>query len=218
MYDLGVAFDGDADRAFFLDDRAVPLSGSTVTSLISRRMLEDTPGGRIVHNLITSKAVPEIVLESGGEPIRTRVGHSFIKQVMADSGAIFGGEHSGHYYFSDNFRADSGMLAMLVLLAVLSEEDRPLSELRLDVERYAASGELNYQVADPEAAIAQVEESFAGMESDHLDGLTVETAEGWFNLRPSNTEPLLRLNVEAKTESDVKSIVAAVERALEEAR
>ncbi len=217
-YDLGVAFDGDADRAFFLDDRAEPLSGSTVTSLISRRMLEDAPGSRIVHNLITSKAVPEIVAEHGGEPIRTRVGHSFIKQVMADSGAVFGGEHSGHYYFRDNFRADSGMLAMLVLLSVLSEEGRPLSELRREVERYASSGEINYVVTDPNRAIALVEKAFEDLHADHLDGLTVETEKGWFNLRPSNTEPLLRLNVEAETAADVRGIVAEVSRILEEAR
>lgn len=218
VYDLGVAFDGDADRAFFLDDRAEPLSGSTVTSLIARRMLEKHPGGRVVHNLITSKSVPEIVVENGGEPIRTRVGHSFIKQVMAESGAIFGGEHSGHYYFKANFRADSGMLAMLVLLSVLSEEGRPLSEVRLDVERYAASGELNYEVSDPRDAIALVEDAFDGFDSDHLDGLTVETGAGWFNLRPSNTEPLLRLNVEAKTETEVQVIVSDVERVLGGAR
>lgn len=216
VYDLGVAFDGDADRAFFLDDRAQPLSGSTVTSLIARRMLEDNPGGRVVHNLITSRAVSEIVEECGGEPIRTRVGHSFIKQVMADTGAIFGGEHSGHYYFKDNFRADSGMLAMLVLMSVLSEQARPLSEIRLDVERYAASGELNYQVAEPERAIQAVDEAFSGRESDHLDGLTVVTQNGWFNLRPSNTEPLLRLNVEGETEADVRRIVRDVERILQE--
>lgn len=217
-FDLGVAFDGDADRAFFLDDRARPLSGSTVTSLIARRMLEDNPGGRVVHNLITSRAVPEIVVQYGGEPIRTRVGHSFIKQVMADTGAIFGGEHSGHYYFKDNFRADSGMLAMLVLLSVLSAEGRPLSEVRLDVERYASSGELNYEVAEPSKAIDAVDRATADLESDRLDGLTVNTERGWFNLRPSNTEPLLRLNVEAETESDVRQIVRDVEKILEESR
>ena len=139
-FDLGVAFDGDADRAFFLDDRSQPLSGSTVTSLIARKLLAENPGAAVVHNLITSKAVPEIIIENGGRPVRTRVGHSFIKQVMAETGAVFGGEHSGHYYFRENFRADSGMLAMLYLLQIVSEDGRPLSEIRTDVERYASSG------------------------------------------------------------------------------
>lgn len=215
-FDLGVAFDGDADRAFFLDDKGRSLSGSTVTSLIARRMLQDDPGAAVVHNLITSKAVPEIVTESGGEPVRTRVGHSFIKQVMADTGAIFGGEHSGHYYFRDNYRADSGMLAMLVLLSVLSEDGRPLSKLRADVERYATSGELNYEVEDTEAALTAVETAFSEYHLDHLDGLTVETGDGWFNLRPSNTEPLLRLNVEAGSSAEVATIVSRVESALKE--
>ncbi len=214
-FDLGVAFDGDADRAFFLDDRAEPLSGSTVTSLVARRMLKENPGASVVHNLITSKSVPEIVRELGGNPIRTRVGHSFIKQVMADTGAVFGGEHSGHYYFRDNYRADSGMLAMLVLLAVLSDDGRPLSVLRTDVERYAASGELNYEVPDTERALAKVESAFSANVVDHLDGLTVETQEGWFNLRPSNTEPLLRLNVEADTKEQLTRIVESVERVVE---
>lgn len=218
VFDLGVAFDGDADRAFFLDDRGEPLSGSTVTSLIARKMLAEHPGARIVHNLITSKAVPEIVEEAGGEPIRTRVGHSYIKQVMAETGAVFGGEHSGHYYFKDNFRADSGMLAMLVLLAALSEDGRPLSELRTDVERYASSGEVNYQVSDTATAIDAVATAFSDDDKDHLDGLTVDTGDGWFNLRPSNTEPLLRLNVEAGTASRVAEIVATVERVLEGSR
>ena len=218
VFDLGVAFDGDADRAFFLDDLRRPLSGSTVTSLIGRRMLADHEGGKVVHNLITSKAVPEIVRESGGEPIRTRVGHSFIKQVMAETGAIFGGEHSGHYYFERNYRADSGMLAMLVLLAVLSEDGRPLSQIRTEVERYSASGELNFEVADQEAAIAAVEAEFAGHESDRLDGLTIDTGQGWFNLRPSNTEPLLRLNVESETDERVTQLVERVQKVLEEER
>jgi phosphomannomutase len=215
-FDLGVAFDGDADRAFFLDDLRSPLSGSTVTSLIARWMLGKHEGGKVVHNLITSKAVPEIVRDSGGEPIRTRVGHSFIKQIMAETGAIFGGEHSGHYYFRQNYRADSGMLAMLVLLAVLSEDGRPLSEIRTEVERYSASGELNFEVGDQEAAMAAVEAEFAHHQSDRLDGLTIETGQGWFNLRPSNTEPLLRLNVESDTDHGVTRLVERVQRVLEE--
>lgn len=215
-FDLGVAFDGDADRAFFLDDQGEALSGSTVMSLIARRLLADAPGSAIVHNLITSKAVPEIVREAGGEPIRTRVGHSFIKAVMADTNALFGGEHSGHYYFRDNFRADSGMLAMLVLLSVLSEDGRPLSELRKDVERYAASGEINFEVADVSAAAAAVEAAFSHAEIDRLDGLTVDFGDEWFNLRPSNTEPLLRLNVEAPSGDRVDSLVRQVREILEE--
>jgi phosphomannomutase len=209
--DLGVAFDGDADRAFFIDDQRSPLSGSATTALIARWFLEQEPGARIIHNLITSRAVGETVRAHGGEPIRTRVGHSFIKQVMADTGAVFGGEHSGHYYFRDNFRADSGILAMLVLLTVLSEANRPLSELRADVEPYSQSGEINLQVADQEAAMESVVAGFPGAELDRLDGLTVSWPDRWFNLRPSNTEPVLRLNVEATTPGDVAELVDQVE-------
>jgi phosphomannomutase len=169
-----------------------------------------------VHNLITSKAVPEIVIESGGIPVRTRVGHSFIKAVMAESGAIFGGEHSGHYYFRDNYRADSGMLATLVLLSVLSEDGRPLSELRKDVERYASSGEVNFGVHDVEAAISRVESSFPEASIDRLDGSTIDLGAEWFNLRPSNTEPLLRLNVEASDSENVAQLVDKVRTILEE--
>lgn len=214
-FDLGVAFDGDADRAFFLDDQVVPLSGSTVTSLLARRLLVDHPGAAVVHNLITSRAVPEIVTEAGGVPVRTRVGHSFIKQVMAESGAIFGGEHSGHYYFRDNFKADSGMLAMLVLMEVMSEDGRPLSQIRKEVERYHASGEINFEVGDPLLTLARFEELYAEKRTDTLDGLTVELAEGWFNLRPSNTEPLIRLNVEAASPEKVEEIVDRVSDVLE---
>lgn len=209
-FDLGVAFDGDADRAFFLDDQGVALSGSTVTSLVARRILDDQPGASVVHNLITSKAVAEIVTEAGGTPIRTRVGHSFIKQVMAETGAVFGGEHSGHYYFKDNFRADSGMLAMLFLLRVVSEDGRPLSVIRSDVERYAASGEINFTVGDQQAAMEEVAASFKEADIDHLDGLTVDLGDRWFNLRPSNTEPLLRLNAEGPQPGDVSVLVEQV--------
>ena len=215
-FDFGVAFDGDADRAFFLDDHGRTLSGSTVTSLIARRILETHPGGRVVHNLITSKAVPEIVREAGGEPVRTRVGHSYIKQVMAETDAVFGGEHSGHYYFRDNYRADSGMLAMLYLLRVVSEDGRRLSQIRGDVERYAASGEINFEVVDAEATMAHVARVFADADVDHLDGLTVDLGSEWFNLRPSNTEPLLRLNAEAADEASVSELVARVSELLEE--
>lgn len=215
VYDLGVAFDGDADRAFFLDDRSHPLSGSTVTSLVARRILRDQPGESVVHNLITSKAVPEVITEAGGRPVRTRVGHSYIKQVMAETEAVFGGEHSGHYYFRDNFRADSGMLAMLFLLQIVSEDPRPLSVIRTDVERYAASGEINFTVADQETAMDEVAEAFAEGTTDRLDGLTVDLGDRWFNLRPSNTEPLLRLNAEAPNEEGVGRLVEQVSRIVE---
>jgi phosphomannomutase len=194
--DLGVAFDGDADRAFFVDDLGEPLSGSTTTALIARWFLARQPGATIVHNLITSRAVPELIAELGGRPVRTRVGHSFIKQVMAESGAVFGGEHSGHYYFAANFRADSGMLAMLVLLQVLSESGRRLSEMRKEVEPYAASGEINIRIDDQTAAVERVAAAFPDADIDRLDGLTVSWPDRWFNIRASNTEPLLRLNVE----------------------
>lgn len=214
-FDLGVAFDGDADRAFFLDDRSQPLSGSTVTSLIARKLLAENPGAAVVHNLITSKAVPEIIIENGGRPVRTRVGHSFIKQVMAETGAVFGGEHSGHYYFRENFRADSGMLAMLYLLQIVSEDGRPLSEIRTDVERYASSGELNFTVADQQATMDRVAAAFPDATIDYLDGLTVDLGDRWFNLRPSNTEPLLRLNVEAPDADGVAALVEEVRAIVE---
>jgi phosphomannomutase len=214
-FDLGVAFDGDADRAFFVDDLGVPLSGSTTTALVARWFLDREPGATIVHNLITSRAVPETIRAHGGTPVRTRVGHSFIKQVMAETGAVFGGEHSGHYYFRANYRADSGMLAMLVLLQVLSEAGIPLSELRREVEPYAASGEVNLAVADHSAAIERVAEAFAGAELDRLDGLTVSFPDRWFNLRPSNTEPLVRLNVEGPDREAVEELVGRVRAIVE---
>ncbi|MGH8873494.1 MAG: phosphomannomutase/phosphoglucomutase [Acidimicrobiia bacterium] len=217
-HDLGVAFDGDADRAFFIDDKAEAVSGSSVTALIARWMLVRHPGASIIHNLITSRAVAETVRASGGTPIRTRVGHSYIKQVMAESGAVFGGEHSGHYYFADNYRADSGMLAMLVLLRVITEDGRPLSVLRQEVEPYRASGEINFEVADPESSIARVEAMFPHAETDHVDGLSVDLGDAWFNLRPSNTEPLLRLNVEARDEKILDETVAMLAATLEENR
>lgn len=208
--DLGVAFDGDADRAFCIDDKLQPLPGSTVTGIIASWFLRREPGARIVHNLICSKAVPEAIRAAGGEPVRTRVGHSYIKQVMKETGAIFGGEHSGHYYFRENYRADSGILAMLVLLQVLSEDGRPLSVLRRDFEPYAQSGEINFDVADKEAAMREVEAAFPAAVADHLDGLTIDLGQSWFNLRPSNTEPVLRLNVEAATGDEVDRLVTEV--------
>lgn len=213
--DLGVAFDGDADRAFFIDDTGEVLSGSTTTALVATWFLERRPGASIVHNLITSRSVPEIITEHGGTPIRTRVGHSFIKAVMAESGAVFGGEHSGHYYFADNFRADSGMLAMLVLLQVLSESGVSLSELRRTVERYEASGEVNLRVEDATEAMAAVERAHPQAKVDRLDGLTLSWSDRWFNLRPSNTEPFLRLNVEASDRSTVERLVQSISEIVE---
>ena len=216
--DLGVAFDGDADRAFFVDDQLLPLSGSTTTAIIAAWFLRREPAATIVHNLITSRAVPESVRAAGGTPIRTRVGHSYIKQVMAETGAVFGGEHSGHYYFRDNYRADSGMLAMLVLLQVLSEDGRPLSELRREFEPYAASGEINLHVTDQTRALEVVAEGFADAGQDQTDGLTIEWDDRWFNLRPSNTEPVLRLNVEAPDAAAVAELVNSVRTIVEAVR
>lgn len=214
--DLGVAFDGDADRAFFVDDKAVPLPGSTTTAIIADWFLQRGPGSAIVHNLICSKAVPEIVSASGGLPVRTKVGHSFIKQVMAETGAVFGGEHSGHYYFKANFRADSGVMAMLILLRVLSDAGVPLSELRSKYEPYAQSGEINFRVPDTDAADAAVARAFEGHASDRLDGLTVDLGDRWFNLRPSNTEPVLRLNVEGPDDEAVEELVDQVAEIIKE--
>jgi phosphomannomutase len=194
--DVGLAFDGDADRVFLVDDQGEPVSGSITTAIVAKGMLERHPGESVVHNLICSKTVAEVVREGGGKPVRTRVGHSFIKQVMAETNAIFGGEHSAHYYFRDNWRADSGSIAALVVLEQICRSGIPLSQLRVPFERYAASGEINSRVDDPSAAIERVAAAFGG-EQDRLDGLTVDLGDWWFNLRPSNTEPLLRLNLEA---------------------
>jgi len=195
--DVGLAFDGDADRVFLVDDKAQPVSGSTTTAMLARAILEQHPGETVVHNLICSRAVPEVIKEAGGVPVRTRVGHSFIKQVMAETGAVFGGEHSAHYYFRDNFRADSGLIAAVIMLEILSKAGVPLSEYRQPFERYAQSGEINSKVADPAAVIEEVASAYASRPQDRLDGLTVDGGDWWFNLRPSNTEPLLRLNLEA---------------------
>jgi phosphomannomutase len=198
--DIGLAFDGDADRCFVVDERGEPVSPSAVTALVAVRELAEHPGSAVIHNLITSRAVPEIIAEHGGRPIRTRVGHSFIKAEMAATEAVFGGEHSAHYYFRDFWRADTGMLAALHVLAALAEQDRPLSQLASAYERYVSSGEINSEVADQAGATKAVRRAFEtrdGVEVDELDGLTVTTPDWWFNLRASNTEPLLRLNVEA---------------------
>jgi phosphomannomutase len=201
--DVGLAFDGDADRCFVVDELGRAVSPSTLTALIAARELTKQPGAAVIHNLITSRYVPELVRELGGIPVRTRVGHSYIKATMADTDAVFGGEHSGHFYFRDFWRADSGMLAALHTLAALAESDRRASEVFGDYERYVLSGEVNSEVADPAVALAAVEASYGateGAELDRLDGLTVSTPDWWFNVRPSNTEPLLRLNVEGVDE------------------
>ncbi len=197
--DAGLAFDGDADRVFFVDERSEGVSGSLITALVAEVMLEREPEASVIHNLICSRVVPEVIREHGGTPIRSRVGHSFIKQLMAETGAIFGGEHSGHFYFRDLYRADSGLAAALVVLERLSKADVPLSELLQPYRRYEASGEINTAVDDPAAVIERVAATFADGEQDRLDGLTVEYEDWWFNVRASNTEPLLRLNAEAST-------------------
>jgi phosphomannomutase len=213
--DIGLAFDGDADRVFLIDERAEPLSGSLTTTMVAAGLLDRHRGGTIVHNLICSKALPEIVRERGGTPVRTRVGHSFIKAVMAETGAIFGGEHSGHYYFADNWRADSGLIAAVVVLEQLSVAAAPLSELRKPFERYVGSGEINTKVDEPLAVIDRVSTAYRAAHQDRLDGLTVDFGDWWFNLRPSNTEPLLRLNLEAATQADVDDHVAEVRSLLQ---
>jgi phosphomannomutase len=196
--DIGLAFDGDADRCFVVDENGDPVSPSAITALVAVRELAKFPGSTIIHNLITSAAVPEIISEHGGEPVRSRVGHSFIKAEMARSNAVFGGEHSAHYYFRDFWFADTGMLAAMHVLAALGGQDRPLSEFAAEYERYYASGEINSTVDDAAARTAEVRAAYPGAGFDELDGLTVRLADGsWFNLRASNTEPLLRLNVEA---------------------
>jgi phosphomannomutase len=207
--DIGLAFDGDADRCFVVDEQGQIVSPSVLTALIATRELAREPGATIIHNLITSRAVPEIVTEHGGVPVRTRVGHSFIKAKMAETNAIFGGEHSGHFYFRDFWFADSGMLAALHTLAALGHDTRPLSAILSEFSRYAASGEINSEVADQAAVTAKVKDFYAersGVTVDELDGLTISTDEWWFNLRPSNTEPLLRLNVEARTDAEMASL------------
>ena len=198
--DIGLAFDGDADRVFLVDEQAEPVSGSLTTALVARRILERHRGATIIHNAICSRVVPEVIREGGGKAVRSRVGHSFIKQLMAETGAVFGGEHSGHYYFKDNFRADSGILAALYVLETMSVEGKSLSELLAPLRRYEASGEINIRVADQQAVVERIADAHADGESDRLDGLTVSYPRWWFNVRPSNTEPLLRLNVEADDE------------------
>ena len=200
---IGLAFDGDADRVFLVDETARAISGSLTTALVARSILEHEPGATVIHNLICSKTVPEVIAEGGGIAVRTRVGHSFIKAVMAETGAVFGGEHSGHYYFRDNYRADSGLIAALVVLEALSGHPAGLADLVSTLDRYAASGEINTTVDDVAAVIDRVAAAYRDADQDHLDGLTVDFGDWWFNLRASNTEPLLRLNLEAATAADV---------------
>jgi phosphomannomutase len=209
--DIGLAFDGDADRCFLIDENGALVNPSALTSLIAVRELKAKPGSTIIYNLISSKAVPEVITENGGVALRSRVGHSYIKKLMAESGAIFGGEHSGHFYFANFWRADSGMLAALYALAELMATKKPLSELLAPYNRYFSSGEINSEVKDLPAAIARVSKAFQDKsEIDELDGLTFTADTWWFNLRASNTEPLLRLNVEADTQAEMKKIRDAV--------
>ena len=219
--DVGLAFDGDADRVFLVDEQGATVSGSLTTALVAAAMLDKHPGATVLYNCICSRVVPEVIAEKGGVGIRTRVGHSFIKKVMADTGAVFGGEHSGHYYFRENYRADSGIIAAMVVLELLSVTGQPLSELLAPYRRYADSGEINTEVADPagavEAMAAEVEAAGGKLgTADRLDGLTVDRGAWWYNLRPSNTEPLLRLNVEAPDDGSraghIDEVQAAVAR------
>ncbi|MGW7351232.1 phosphomannomutase/phosphoglucomutase [Streptomyces sp. NPDC054784] len=207
--DLGIAFDGDADRCFVVDENGDPVSPSAITALVAARELAKAPGSTVIHNCITSWSVPEVVREAGGVPVRTRVGHSFIKEQMAATGAIFGGEHSAHYYFRDFWNADTGMLAALHVLSALGGQDGPLSALVAQYDRYAASGEINSTVADQTASVEAVRGAYTGRDGvglDELDGLTVTADDWWFNLRASNTEPLLRLNVEARDAATVAAV------------
>ncbi len=208
--DAGLAFDGDADRVFAVDELSRPLSGSLTATVIATAMLEREPGATVVHNVICSRALPQVVEELGGRAVRARVGHSFMKQAMASSGALFGGEHSGHYYFRDNYGADSAMIAVMVALEALSSHDGSLSDLAAPLERYEASGEINTEVPDQAGAIERVAAAFADCEHDRLDGLTVDCGDWWFNLRPSNTEPLLRLNLESSDPAEARARVAEV--------
>ena len=207
-FDVGLDFDGDADRVFVVDEQGRGISGSTTTAILATSVLRKHPGATILHNLICSRAVPEVIREHGGVPVRTKVGHSFIKQIMADTGAVFGGEHSAHYYFRENFRADSGLIASLLVLDELSRVQQDLSVVRQPYERYSSSGEINTQVNDANIVLDVVAATFADAQQDRLDGLTVECGPWWFNLRPSNTEPLLRLNLEAPNRDECDQHVA----------
>jgi len=210
--DIGLAFDGDADRVFLVDERAETVSGSLTTALVAASMLQKHPGATVLYNLICSRVVPEVIAENGGVGVRTRVGHSFIKSVMAETGAVFGGEHSGHYYYRDNYRADSGIITALLVLELMSKSGRSLSELLAPYQRYADSGELNTEVADPAGTVDALAELVANDDvvTDRLDGLTVDHGDWWYNIRTSNTEPLLRLNLEARTAEECERHVNEV--------
>ena len=209
-FDIGLAFDGDADRVFVVDELGRGLSGSSTTAILAAGVLRMNPGATVLHNLICSRSVPEVIRENGGVPVRTKVGHSNIKQVMAETGAVFGGEHSAHYYFLNNFRADSGIIATMFMLQELSRAGVSLSEFRRPFERYEASGEINTSVQDAHVVMKAVSEAFSTFQQDWIDGLTVDCGDWWFNLRPSNTEPLLRLNLEAATRDECDDHVAEV--------
>lgn len=209
-FDIGLAFDGDADRVFVVDEKGRGLSGSTTTAILAAAVLRNNPGATVLHNLICSRSVPEVIRESGGVPVRTQVGHSNIKQVMAETGAVFGGEHSAHYYFLDNYRADSGIIATMFMLQELSRAKMPLSQLRQPFERYEASGEINTSVTDAQIVMSAVADAYKAHTQDWVDGLTVDCGDWWFNLRPSNTEPLLRLNLEATTRAECDDHVVEV--------
>ena len=212
--DVGLAFDGDADRVFFVDDRARPLSGSVTAALLASAVLRRSPGALVLYNAACSRMVPEMVTEAGGRALRTRVGHTLIKQRMAETGAAFAGEHSGHYYFAENHCSDSGVLAAVALLDELSRAGVPLSELRRPYDRYAGSGEVNFTVDDPAAVTEALATRYRNHPQDRLDGLTVDCGDWWFNLRPSNTEPLLRLNLEAPTPAACAHHLAEVRAAI----
>jgi phosphomannomutase len=209
-FDVGLAFDGDADRVFVVDELGKGMSGSTTTALLASRFLRLNPGATILYNLICSRAVPEVIGELGGTAIRTKNGHSYMKQIMAETGAVFAGEHSGHYYFADNYRADSGLIATMGVLGEMCTSRKSLSELRKPLERYASSGEINTTVADIGKVIDQIAKDYSSFDQDHLDGLTVDCGSWWFNVRPSNTEPLLRLNLEAATRDECDTQVMAL--------
>ena len=213
--DIGLAFDGDADRVFLVDEKAQPVSGSVTTALVAKKVLNEEPGATIVHNLICSKIVPETIAQMGGRAVRTRVGHSYIKKIMAEEHAAFGGEHSGHYYFRDNFRADSGLIAALIVLEELSCASKPLSLLTEPFSPYIASGEINIEVEELSKVIQEVSKKYSNYGQDNLDGLTVQLEKCWFNLRPSNTEPLLRLNLEAEDEASYETTLQEVMNLIE---
>jgi phosphomannomutase len=210
--DLGVAFDGDADRMFLVDETGKLLGGDVVTGLVAKKLLEKNPGAAVVYNLICSRLVPEAIHKSGGKPVRSRVGHAYIKPLMKSENALFGGEHSGHFYFRDNWYADSGIIALAVCLQLLSEAGRPLSQLAREIDPYFRSGEINFRVSDQNAVIERVAQKFSDGKADREDGLTVEYPDWWFNLRPSNTEPLLRLNVEANSETFLQERLAVLKQ------